>query len=159
MLAKDIMTKDVVVLKPNETIKEATQKFAEHNISGSPVVDKNNKIIGILSESDILAALKTHYKELKMVYPSMTLIGVSFIELSKQKELFEAFKEVGSTPISDVMQKAVHSTASDAPVEAVIKIMNENNVNRIPVVDNKKLKGIITRGDIIKGLHSPDPHS
>jgi len=156
MLAKDIMAKDVVTLSANETIKEATKKFAEHNISGSPVVDKNDQIIGILSESDILAALKTHYKELKMVYPSMNLIGVSFIELSKQKELFAAFKEVGSTPISDVMQKKVFSVASDEPVEDVIKMMNENNVNRIPVVDNKKLKGIITRGDIIKGLYSSD---
>ena len=155
MLAKDIMTKDVVTLSANETIKEATKKFAEHNISGSPVVDKNNKIIGILSESDILAALKTHYKELKMVYPS-TIIGVHFIELSKQKELFEAFKEVGDTTISDVMQKKVFSVASDESVEAVIKRMNENSINRIPVVDNKKLKGIITRGDIIKGLYSPD---
>lgn len=156
MLAKDIMTKDVVVIKFNETIREATQKFAKHNISGSPVVDENDQIIGILSESDILAALKTHYKELKMVYPTMTLIGVSFIELSKQKELFAAFKEVGDTPISDVMQKNVYSTTPDEPVETVIKMMNENNINRIPVVDNKKLKGIITRGDIIKGLHSSD---
>lgn len=156
MLAKDIMTKDVVTLNANETIKEATKKFAEHNISGSPVVDKNNQIIGILSESDILAALKTHYKELKMVYPS-TIIGVHFIELSKQKELFAAFKEVGDTTISDVMQKKVFSVASNEPVEAVIKRMNENNINRIPVVDNKKLKGIITRGDIIKGLYSPGP--
>ena len=156
MLAKDIMTKDVVVLSANETIKGATKKFAEHNISGSPVVDKNDQIIGILSESDILAALKTHYKELKMVYPS-TIIGVHFIELSKQKELFAAFKEVGDAPISDVMQKKVFSVASDEPVEAVIKRMNENSINRIPVVDNKKLQGIITRGDIIKGLYSPDP--
>ena len=149
---KDIMKTEVITLKPDTTLKEAVVKFAENDIHGAPVVDEDNKIIGILTEKDILSELKTKTTKLSLVFPSSHALGMTFQESITQNEVRKAFKEVGSTPVSEVMETKVITTGpEDLIAEIAVKMVNKS-VHRLPVVQGIELVGFVTRADIIKGL-------
>ena len=67
MKVDDVMTKKVITLKPDQTVSEAVDKLAKHGISGAPVVDGSGAVVGMLTESDILDAIKTRSKRIEMV--------------------------------------------------------------------------------------------
>lgn len=154
MLVKNIMTKKVVTLKPDESLKEVALKFSEHNISGAPVVDDENHVVGILSETDIMNTLERSGREVKMVYlsPALSMVGLSFKETPSDKKAEEIFKDVGDIKVSEMMKRNVKTVAPDDQVKAVIDIVASGKINRVPVVEDGKLVGIVTRGDIIRGM-------
>lgn len=152
MKAKDIMVTDVVTLRLDDTLKEAAQKFAENNIGGCPVVDDSNYVVGVLSEADILASLKTQYKQLKMKFPPASIVGISFVQTVRDKETMKAFEEIGNTKVRDVMSRDVVTASAEESLESTIRKMAAKDVNRIPVVIDGKLVGIVTRGDVIKNI-------
>lgn len=152
MNVKKVMTKDVIALSPDDTVKDAVKKFASNRISGSPVLDAEGNILGILSEKDILHALETKCKRLEMVYPSLSLVSVSFVEHFDDKEVVDAFTEIANTLVSDLMKKEAITIDHEKSISQAIDLMNNKEINRIPVIDDGRIIGIITRRDIIKGL-------
>ncbi len=146
------MTKKVITAKPGDLIKDIVHRLAEYEISGLPVVDTSNKVIGMISEKDILKALKTESRTLSMVFPSSHALGMTFEESVDYRELKEAMKEMQNSPIEKIMNKNVITVKVNTTIAEVASIMIQNNVNRLPVVKDNKLIGIITRGDIILGL-------
>ncbi len=152
MFVDDVMTRDVKVLHPDQTISQAVTKLAEHGISGAPVVDNDGKVIGIITENDILNALKNTGKRLEMVYPSLSMVSVTFIEKMDEKETMEAFKEIANTKVSQVMTKSVTTVQTGCSLAMVVNFIILKKVNRIPVLDGEKLIGIVSRADIIQGL-------
>jgi CBS domain-containing protein len=154
MLVKDIMTKKVITLKPDETLKEVALKFSEHNISGAPVVDDQNKVIGIVSEADIIATIERSGREVKMVYlsPGLSMVGLSFKETPSEKKTEEIFEDVENIKVSEMMKRNVKTVAPNDQVKAVVDIVASGKINRVPVVKNGKLVGIVTRGDILKRI-------
>jgi CBS domain-containing protein len=154
MLINEIMVKKVITLKPEDTLKEVVEKFSAHNISGAPVIDEEDKVIGIVSESDILNTLKRNLKEFRMVhlFPEMKMIGLSFETIPTDKKTEEVIKEVGDIKASDMMTKAMRTVGPKDNINAAIEILSSGKINRIPVVEDEKLVGIVTRGDIIKGM-------
>lgn len=149
---KEMMVADTVVLRPEETVADAVEKFAKHRISGCPVVDNQGRVIGIMTETDILNSLKTHYKELKMRVPPETIIGISFVEIIKKREAVEAFEEITNARVRDAMTRNVITAGPEDELEEVIQRMVESDVNRIPIVDESLLVGIVTRGDVIRAV-------
>jgi len=152
MKVKDVMVKEAVVLSPEETVADAVEKFAKHRIGGCPVVDDERHVLGIMTETNILESLKTHYKELKMRIPPETIIGISFVEIAKKREAVEAFERIANTPVKDAMTREVVTAMPDDELEDVIQKMVRNDVNRIPIVDKGVLVGIVTRGDILRAV-------
>ncbi len=153
MKVEEIMVSNPVVLTPSDTVRDALEKFTAHKISGCPVVDENNSVVGMFSEVDLLASLKTQYRELKMLYPPDVPIGISFEETTRQRKVLSALQEVGNTRIERLMKTSVITISSDDPIEDALQLMVNNRINRLPVVQDNKLVGIITRGDIIKGIY------
>lgn len=152
MKVKDVMVKKAVVLSPEETVADAVENFAKHRIGGCPVVDDERHVLGIMTETNILESLKTHYKELKMRIPPETIIGISFVEIAKKREAVEAFERIANTPVKDAMTREVVTAMPDDELEDVIQKMVRNDVNRIPIVDKGVLVGIVTRGDILRAV-------
>jgi len=106
----------------------------------------------MLSEVDILEALKTQHKELRMLMPPEITFGISFVEIIKEREALAAFKDVENRLVRDIMTKEVHAVSPDDPVERAIRLMVEHRIHRIPVVEGDRLVGIVTRGDILRGF-------
>ncbi|MFQ6060084.1 MAG: CBS domain-containing protein [Thermoplasmata archaeon] len=153
MLAKDVMVKKVAVLHPEDSLAEAITKLAERDVSGCPVVDDQCRVVGMLSETDILSHLKTEYKKLKMKYPPEIMFGITFEEVREEKELPKAFQEIGDMKVKELMSRDVISATVEDTLEKVVRLMVKNKVNRIPITKDGKLVGIVTRGDIITGLY------
>ena len=156
MLAKDIMVQEVVTLHPEDTVAEATMRFAEHKVSGCPVVDDEGAVVGILSEADVLSHLKTQYKSFKMKLPPEIMFGISFEEKVKEKEMVKAFDEIGGVKVRDVRRRNVTMASANDTIQSVVRKMVKNKINRVPVTRDGKLVGIVTRGDVILGLYQND---
>jgi CBS domain-containing protein len=132
----DIMSKDPHTFSPTTTILEAAQSIIDLRISGAPVVDDENNLVGIVSEKDILSAL---FEE------TMTNSG----KVSKTGAL--EVKSMSYT-IDKIMIKNVLSANLNDEITPALSIMQDNNLRRMPVVGDSKLIGIISIGDIHRAI-------
>ena len=148
---REVMSTPVATVTPDTLVKEAALLLAQKDISGVPVVDAG-KIVGVFSEADILRSIKTTKKDLRLIYPSVSSLGIAFQEEVTQREILDAYDEIGQRPVREVMSKDVVTIESETPLnEAIIKMVRKE-INRLPVVDKNQLVGIVTRGDVIRGL-------
>ncbi len=154
--AKGIMNKKVISFSPDDSIFNVAKIFAKKDISGAPVVEKN-KVIGIISASDIIRFIDIKLSKLPMIYsPGISCFLLLFVQLEKKNIDFKKeLKKITRTKIGDVMTKNVVTIKSDATLIEIADIIEKDDVNRLPVVDDKgKVIGIVARADIIKGLVS-----
>ncbi|MEM0481211.1 MAG: CBS domain-containing protein [Candidatus Aenigmatarchaeota archaeon] len=128
MKAEEIMTRNVIFCKNNETILDAIKKLDEHNISGLPVIDEKGKLVGIFSRTDAIKIL------------------------SKKKA-----EKLKNTTLKDFLKRRrkLIFSKKDESIEKIAKIMYSKKIDRVPIVDNNmKVIGIISKTDIIKVLAS-----
>lgn len=145
------MTKAVVTVSPETLVKDAAAMLAEKNISGLPVTEAG-RVVGIFSEADVLRSIKTTKKDMRLVFPSISSLGIAFQEEVTQREILDAYEEIGNRPVKDVMSASVVTVGPDIALNEAIVKMVQQGINRLPVVDKNGLVGIITRGDVIRGL-------
>jgi CBS domain-containing protein len=151
---KDTMEKLVIKFHVDDKITDIAQILRENKISGAPIVDKDNKVIGIVSEGDIMRLLEVHSPRINLILPS----PLDWIELPIRMkyefdEIAEDMNRAASVHISEIMTKKVITTKEDDDISDAAQLMDTHSVNRLPVVDDEgKLIGIVTRGDIISAL-------
>jgi CBS domain-containing protein len=131
MKIREIMTVDVQVVRPDESIADVARRFAERDIHGAPVVDAEGVLLGIVTESDIIRATKTKYVTYNMVYPSIHQFGVEFKEGVAYSEISKAFEEIKHTPVSQIMTKSVICASPDDRVEEVAPMMIKNKTTPV----------------------------
>ncbi|MDI6689996.1 MAG: CBS domain-containing protein [Actinomycetota bacterium] len=144
MLAKDIMTRKVITIKRETSVKEIIDILLKNRITGVPVVDDENKIVGIVSESDLI------YKE--------TSMPISDYWTDRKKFKNEYWK-IKSTKAEEIMTTDVICVGGDTPVEEIATLMIEKRIKRLPVVRGKELVGIISRADVLKTILSEPSRS
>ena len=144
---RDLMTTQVVTLKPGDSIKQATIRFAVNNISGAPVVDNRNHLIGIISEDDVLQLIVKRQED--MDEEGGKMLSYSFDSTNQNSILQEAANKISNTKVEEIMIRTVLTTTPDANIVDVLKAMLERKVNRVPVLEKGVLVGIISRGDIV----------
>ncbi len=145
MLAKEIMTKEVFTVHENDTVEDAMKILLDKDVSGVPVVDDEYKVVGIVTEGDLI------YKSKSFHFPLYYSIFDSYIFLENPSIIEEQLEKMTGYKISDVMTKNVYTAMEDATVNDLSTIMTNKDVNRIPIVDSEnKLLGIVARKDIIK---------
>lgn len=147
------MTKHVVFLKPDDTVKKALELLTEKGVSGVPVVSKG-RVVGVLSQSDLVRFIDHHSP--KIYYRTSKLFPL-VLALVKSKDDFAAIKKVlqkmASLKVRDLMVRKVLTIDAEEDVLIAANKMAKNHVNRLPVVDKRKrLCGIIARADIIRAL-------
>ena len=153
MKIEAVMNRSVVFLSPDDTVLQASLKLSERNISGAPVVDASGTLIGIFSEADVFKSMKISKKALRLIYPSLSSVSVTFQAQETEREALEAYKEVENLKVGDIMTTEVVTVRPDEELRDAIKRMVSKGINRLPVVDgDNKVIGIITRGDILRGI-------
>ncbi|WP_350343428.1 CBS domain-containing protein [Proteinivorax tanatarense] len=146
MKVLEVMNKEVVSISKDASVEEATKLMIEKSVGGLPVVDGENKVVGMITEKDLL----TRHKEF-VPPPYVDILG-AFVYLEDPTRANERLKKSLSSSIEDVMSTPVFSVNPEDDVQLVLGFMVEQGFNRIPVEEEEKLVGIVSRGDILKGL-------
>lgn len=145
MLVRDIMTKDVITVGASASIREIAECLVHNGISGVPVVDGEGRVVGIVSEGDLMR------KEVTPDLPDGLCILGAVIYYNGLREYREAFRKMAAQAARQIMTKSVISVRADDDVTKVAKIMYDKHVKRVPVLDSdEKLIGIVSRRDIVK---------
>lgn len=149
LTAKDIMTKDVTTVRAATTIEELARILMEHKISGAPVVDDNENLIGIVTENDLIS------RDKRLHIPTVMRLFDAFIVLESQSKIEKEIKRMTAITVNDIYTKDAITVAEGTPVQDIATIMSEKKVHLIPVVEGKnekKIIGIIGKIDLIKGI-------
>ncbi len=156
MWASDVMTRDVLTLAPDMTLEQAAERLVQRGVSGAPVVDAHGRLVGILSESDILRQLKRIAEEtLGKRYLTSRVHSLDLLAFLGEREhaaVENVYRQLRSAKVSEVMTAHVHGVAPTDSLEAVAAAMIDHDVNRLPVVDAGRVVGIITRADLARVL-------
>ena len=143
--AKDIMTEEVITVKPETTIEELARLLMKQQISGAPVVDDKGKIFGIVTENDLIS------KNSRLHIPTILRLFDAYIPLGTSKMESDIRKMAAST-VEDICAKEIITVDEEASVEYIATIMTEKRIHILPVVREGKLVGIIGKKDLIKGI-------
>ncbi len=144
--AKDIMTRDVITVSPATTIEDLARIFIEKNISGAPVVDDRGDLVGIVTENDLISQNK------RLHIPTVVRLFDAFIMLESPSKIEKEIKKMAAATVDDICIKDVITVSGDMTIEDIATIMSEKKVHLIPVVEGKKVLGIIGKMDMIKGM-------
>ena len=142
MFARDLMTTPVLTIREDATVAEAARMMLERDVSALPVLDGDDRLVGILTHSDF--GLSPKFRPLvENVY---SLLGAT----TTPHHLEETAHEVGAKRVRDVMRRKVITVQQDDGVERIARLMMRWQIHRLPVMDNGRLAGIITRHDFLK---------
>lgn len=147
MLVADVMTKNVVSVHPSDTYKKAVQRMLQASVSGMPVIDENEAVIGMVTEADLMA------KEAYDPEPRRPLALVSDLLLGHDTRWID--KAVART-VGDLMTRHVVSAGSTEDVHRAARRMLEARVKRLPVIDDGRLVGIVSRRDLLGVFRESD---
>lgn len=143
--ARDVMTKDVITVKPEATVEELARLLIEHKISGVPVVDENNQIIGVVTENDLISQNK------RLHIPTVIRLFDAFILLGSGK-MEDEIKRMAATTVDDICAKDIVSITEETSLEEVATIMSEKNIHLIPVLRDRTVVGIVGKADVVKAM-------
>lgn len=150
---RDFMNKDVVFLSPDDTIFDAAKLLSQLNIAGAPVVEKD-KIVGIISISDIIKFIDIKLGVLpKVNTPGLSSLLLSLVQMKKiDLDFKKELEKITSSKVKEVMTKNVITVTPSMTLVEAAELMEKHDVNRLPVVSDGKLVGIVARADLIRAL-------
>jgi len=139
--AADVMTGWVATVSPDATVQEAAQMMIERRVSGLPVVNRNERVVGIVSEGDLMRR---------------TEIGTAARRTSWLQRLLDSgardHPKTKGGKVRDVMSKPVITIRLATPLHEVAELLDEKRIKRVPVVDRGRLAGIVSRVDLVRRL-------
>lgn len=143
MKVKEIMTKEVKSVSPKMNAQEALELLQKMQISGLPVIDDKNQLVGMFTEKEILAKILPSYVE---------TVG-RFIYQDNPKAVRQKIINLRSMCVKDIMRKTIVTIDEDATLCEVARIMLTQKARRCPVLNKKQeVNGIVSRGDVVKAL-------
>jgi CBS domain-containing protein len=143
MLAKDVMTTTILTVTPETDVGEIARILLEAHISATPVVSADGMLIGIVSEGDLIHRAEAETRR----RPSWWLRLLATPEESSERYLREFGRRA-----RDVMTKDLITVAPDTPLTEIASMLEKHHIKRVPVLENGKLVGIVSRANLLRGL-------
>jgi len=143
---RDIMKTDVVTVTPDMSVRELAETLAQHDISGVPVIDGRRRVVGMVSEGDVIL------QDADLHFPYYINFLDSIIYLESFNKFRERFRKAFAVKVSDIMTADVVAISPEASIHDAATLMADNKVNRLPVIEEGRLVGILTRGDIVEAI-------
>jgi len=143
--AKDIMTVDVITAKPETTVEELARLLIEHKISGVPVVDGDDQLVGVVTENDLIK------KNARLHIPTIIRLFDAYFLLNSDKMEDEIKKMVAGT-VDEICNKDIVSLTEETTLEEIATIMSEKNIHLLPVLRDGQVVGIVGKADIVKSM-------
>jgi CBS-domain-containing membrane protein len=145
MKARDVMASPVITTSPSSSVREVAKTFLERRISATPVVDTQGRLVGIVSEGDLL-----HRRE------SGTERQYSWWlrALTSDEILATDYVKARATKVADIMTRNVITAAPDTPLHEIAVLLEKNAIKRVPIVENGQLVGIVSRANLVQAVAS-----
>jgi len=143
--AKDIMTKDVITVKPESTVEALARLLMDNRISGVPVVNEEKKIIGIVTENDLISKNKRlHIPTIMRLFDAFILLGSGRME--------DEIKKMAATIVDEICTKKVLTIQEDISLEDIATIMAEQHIHLLPVLRDDVVVGIVGKADMVRAM-------
>lgn len=144
--SSDIMTQSVITVKKETSVKELALILTKHSISGAVVVDDEDKVIGIVTQSDLI------FQNKKLHIPSVVAILDSYFFLENPDKMEQEIQKMAGATVGDIFSGNVVTVQEDTTVAEIATIMSERHVHTLPVLKDNILVGVIGKKDIIKTI-------
>ena len=143
MNASDVMTREILSVRPDTTVAEAIRTMLDNRISGLPVIDEAGRLAGVLTEGDLLRRGETGTERQRSRWLEI-LMGPG--------RLAGEYVRTHGRKIGEVMTRDVVSVTLDTPLKEVVELMERHRIKRVPVLDGEVLVGILSRADLLRAL-------
>jgi CBS domain-containing protein len=144
--AKDIMSRQLITVSEQTKVKELAELLVRHRISGAPVVDGNGNLVGVVSQSDLVAMHKLPH------VPRAVSLFDWVIYLEGAGRLEHELEKMAGEDVGDIMTREPETVTPESPLEEIATTMSEKGVHTIPVVDGDQLVGVVGKLDIVRSL-------
>ncbi len=148
MIARDVMTRNLVTVRPDMPVAALAALLSERGISGAPVVDATGKLLGLVTESDLMRRLAAA-RDGKP--------GLLARLFGEPGDAAARYARAHGKRVEDVMTRDVTTITPGTPVESAAALMERQNIRRLPVVEERVLLGVVSRADLLKALLAESP--
>jgi len=149
MKARDIMVSPVLTVRENETVRDLAKLLVSHRISAAPVVDSSGKLVGIVTEGDLLRRAELGTERPYSWWMSFFL---------GEHAIAADYVKSHATKIKDIMSRELQTASPDTPLIEIADIFEEKHIKRVPIVSKGgDLVGIVSRANIIQAIASARP--
>jgi CBS domain-containing protein len=146
LYARDIMTREVLTVRPETSISELSKVLENRKIGGLPVVDKDGRLRGVITQSDLVERAR----DLELP-PAVNIMDFHFY-LQIPSHLIQKVEKMLGTTVGDCMSRNPITVAPDTPIAKVAALMDKQKVHTIPVLEGGKLVGVIGKMDLVRAM-------
>jgi CBS domain-containing protein len=143
MKARDVMTLGVFTVKPTMSVKDVARLFVEQRISGVPVVDDQRKLVGIISEGDLIHRSEISTEQRRPWW---------LVLMAGDEGLAAEYIKAHAKRVSDVMTRTVITATPDTPLHEIAEKMEKYGIKRLPILRDGKLVGIVSRANLVQAI-------
>jgi len=144
LTAADVMTRDVIQVAPDASVQAVARLLFERRISGAPVVDAAGRLVGVVSEGDLMR----HAEAVGEIGPRSWWLRL----FGERESVIEDYVKTHGRNAADVMTRDPVTVAPDAPLATVARLLEKRRIKRVPVVEDGRLVGIVSRSNLLQGL-------
>jgi CBS domain-containing protein len=145
MKARDVMVSPVITVKPSSSVREVATTLLEQRISAVPVVDDQGKLVGIISEGDLMHRSEAGTERQR----SWWLLG-----WTGDETLAAEYVKAHARKVADVMTRDVITATPETPLHEIAALLEKNSIKRVPIVKDGQLVGIVSRANLIQAVAS-----
>ena len=144
--ARDIMTRNVVMVNKDQLISDLSKLFIENHFNGVPVLDDAGKVVGVVTQGDLIEQNKNLH------IPTVIALFDAVLFLDSEKKFETDVKKLTGSKIEDIYHKNPITVSPDTDINEITTLMAEKDVHTLPVLDDDKLVGIIGKRDVIRAM-------
>lgn len=146
MQVSELMTHHVVTAYPETPVVDVAESMLQHNVSGVPIIDHDGHLVGIVTEADLVV------RNANVHFPTFLQILDARIYLTSTRHFEDELRKALGTVAGDVMTRDVQTVRPNDDISVAATLMADRGLNPIPVTENRRLRGIISRSDIIRHI-------
>jgi CBS domain-containing protein len=143
MIAAEVMSRKVISISPDTAVAEAIRLMLDHQISGLPVVDAAGKLVGILTEGDLMRRAETGTERHRPRWLEV-LMGPG--------RLADEYVRTHGRRVEEIMTRDLVCATPDTPLDEIVALMERRRIKRVPVLDGDMPVGIVSRADLLRAL-------
>lgn len=148
LTAREIMNTEVVTVTTETSLKDLARKFVETRYSNMPVVDANGKLVGVISETDLVE------QQEPLHIPTVMALFDGVFYLDSEKSFKEQVSRITATTVGELCNKKPVTCSPDATIREIAGLMSKHKVHLLPVVEKGQMVGVVARLDLIRTMES-----